>query len=835
MRLLVPAVLLAIAPCAFAEGPLRAIVRVEPGVFGQQPSSDATFARRGLSADTQRILFTSSADNLVAGGGRGRAQVYLADRAAGQLTLVSRGFDGSPGNAASVAPAISADGSHVAFVSTASNLVAGDDAGTSDLFVVRLSDGFVRRIEAPVEISYPHTRFVYAPVLSGNGDRVLFAAGSGSISRYALYAADTATGALTRLTPPLIVNEPVYSVGDFTLSRDGTTAAFRFTYPTAQSAPLTQYGVYALALAGGSPELVTRDGAGEPLGAAATQVELSADAARVAFITPVDGFVSGDGNGQADVIVRDRTTGVNRHGSLLPGEVSGNRETTGLALSPDGTRVAFTSNADNTPAGAYGSTYVRELDGAGTTLLRSALSPIWIAFSGNGDALAFDSAQAGITGGDSNGFRDVFVQTLGSGATVRASLATAGPFATVPCCLQSMAASSSGRWLGLAGMTLAGQVRRFATLDRDGAGVLPVSPPASADIYYATRIGSPDDAGRLIPFAPDFSGIIIIDPPPPPPPLQPTQPATWLVDRVTGAELGIALLPGGGWPNDYATNTVISADGRYAAFESRATDHLPGVNLQRVTQVYRRDLVTGELRLVSSAAPGLGGNADSTGAIVSPDGGHVAFFSNASDLVGGDTNAGVDIFLWDAQSGAIERVNVSSDGTPTDDPGYYGPIALCDGARSIAFVTSATGLVPSPSGTIDAYVRDRVAGTTTRISARADGTAANASTFELALSADCTTAAFVTNASNLGFANNGTYQVYARTLPDGVLRLASADVNGTAGNRPSFDPALSRDGSEALFVSNSDNWSVASGLYAGGSTVLSKSLREDDLFSDGFE
>src|SRR5437867_3098602 len=157
---------------------------------------------------------------------------------------------------------------------------------------------------------------------------------------------------------------------------------------------------------------------------------------------------------------------------------------------------------------------------------------------------------------------------------------------------------------------------------------------------------------------------------------------------------------------------------------------------------------TGTTERVSVASDGTEGNAASAGATLSADGRFVAFHSAATNLVAGDTNGTNDVFVHDRQTGITERVSVASDGTQgnkaSSDP------ALSADGRFVAFHSTASNLVAGDTnGATDVFVDDRQTGTTARVSAAAVGTEGNAASAGAALSADGRLVAFHSSATNL--------------------------------------------------------------------------------------
>ena len=111
------------------------------GALGNGDSSNPV-----LSANGRRVAFVSAASNLVAGDTSAYDDIFVRDLVSGITIRVSRGMSGAEANGHSSAPSISADGTKVAFVSRATNLVAGDTNNASDVFVVDVATGAVSRV-----------------------------------------------------------------------------------------------------------------------------------------------------------------------------------------------------------------------------------------------------------------------------------------------------------------------------------------------------------------------------------------------------------------------------------------------------------------------------------------------------------------------------------------------------------------------------------------------------------------------------------------------------------------------------------------------------------------
>ncbi|MCO4747455.1 MAG: hypothetical protein KC912_21825 [Proteobacteria bacterium] len=160
---------------------------------------------------------------------------------------------------------------------------------------------------------------------------------------------------------------------------------------------------------------------------------------------------------------------------------------------------------------------------------------------------------------------------------------------------------------------------------------------------------------------------------------------------------------------------ALSADGSVVVFHSLATNLVAG-DTNGAHDVFRHDLKTGETTRVSALASGTEGNGHAMWGDVSADGRYVAFGSRATNLLTTDVNATAwDVFRYDADTGALELVSVNSDGDQAN--GSSGdPPAMSDDGRYVAFTSASTNLPVDVANTFHVYLRDIDSGTTTRIS-----------------------------------------------------------------------------------------------------------------------
>src|SRR5262249_48515409 len=151
-------------------------------------------------------------------------------------------------------------------------------------------------------------------------------------------------------------------------------------------------------------------------------------------------------------------------------------------------------------------------------------------------------------------------------------------------------------------------------------------------------------------------------------------------------------------------NASLSADGRYVAFESTATNLVSG-DTNGASDVFLKDTVTGTLTRISTDGSGAQANGYSLAPSLSSDGRYAAFSSIASNLVSGDTNLYDDIFVKDTTTGAVVRASTDSSGVQSD---YYSlhPSISANG-RYVAFESAAANLVSGDTNNaIDVFAKD---------------------------------------------------------------------------------------------------------------------------------
>lgn len=268
-------------------------------------------------------------------------------------------------------------------------------------------------------------------------------------------------------------------------------------------------------------------------------------------------------------------------------------------------------------------------------------------------------------------------------------------------------------------------------------------------------------------------------------------------------------------------STNISADNRFVVFSSASPDLVPG-DANGFQDVFLRDRSTGVTSLVSVNSTGGPANRQSGLPVISADGRYVAFVSVASNLVPGDTNRvfdslgyliadGIDIFVRDLQTQTTTRASVSSAGAEAEFGVYNIAPAISGDGRYVAFTSLSRNLAPGDTDNfnLDVFVHDVVTGATERASVQPDGTEIiGADAFEPSMSADGRRVAFTVFDNTLSGPTptvppNLTRGVYVRDVDYGQTILVSARPDGTPATFVISDsPMISASGRYVSFA----NW-----------------------------
>ena len=254
---------------------------------------------------------------------------------------------------------------------------------------------------------------------------------------------------------------------------------------------------------------------------------------------------------------------------------------------------------------------------------------------------------------------------------------------------------------------------------------------------------------------------------------------TKLIERVSVNDAGVE-------GNSGSLISTLSADGRYVTFRSNASNLVSGDSNSR-DDIFVFDRTTKQIERVSVTDAGVQGNNTSDFPSISANGRYVSFASNANNLVSGDTNARADIFVYDRTAKKIERVNISDAGLQGNNDTYEYSSLSSDG-RYVTFSSNASNLVPGDTnGVLDIFVYDRTTKLIERVSVSAAGVQGNGNSGYSLLSGDGRYVTIFSDASNLvpGDTNGRNDRfVYDRTTK--LIEListidAAAQGNGNSG------------------------------------------------------
>jgi hypothetical protein len=442
-------------------------------------------------------------------------------------------------------------------------------------------------------------------------------------------------------------------------------------------------------------------------------------------------------------------------------------------------------------------------------------------FTGDGRRIVYETNATDIVGGDANGnARDAIAQDLFGGARSRVSLNGAGAQQAANS-LESATLSADGRYV-----FFASSAPDFVAGDTNGAvDVFRRDLATGAVVRVTTDAAGAQTTGMDgTSFSTSADGRYVVF----------ASAATTLVagdtnatfdvfrkDLTTGAvervstQIGGAQATGGD-----STRGSISADGRYVVFQSAATDLVAG-DTNGVIDIFVKDMATGFTFRVSTAGGGLQATGGGSGeARISADGRYVVFESAATNLVAGDTNGLADIFRKDLQTGAIVRVNTDSGGAQATGGASSKARISADG-RFVVFRSDATNLVAGDTNAAqDGFVKDLQTGAITRVTFNPDtATQGGAGTvFDIAISADGRFVAVDTSKDNLVAGDTGFEDMF-------IYDTQRAAINaGVANGGKVVSLAVGTRGGDLLDVywgdgSNSVNRAVTSRADATLSTL----------------
>jgi Tol biopolymer transport system component len=277
-------------------------------------------------------------------------------------------------------------------------------------------------------------------------------------------------------------------------------------------------------------------------------------------------------------------------------------------------------------------------------------------------------------------------------------------------------------------------------------------------------------------------------------------------DRTTGTTHCVSINSNGHDANQDSNASSISADGRWIAFDSAATN-LSGDKCDNgFHHIFVRDRTSDKIICASVRTNGDDGNGDSFDPSISADGRFVVFHSTATNLSTRCDNGNSHIFRHDLDTGETICVSVNTEGEQGDGNSFLARVSA-DG-RFVAFQSNPTNVTARCSnGFTHIYVRDTVEQRTTCASVDKNGNQGNNDSGQPSISSDGRFVAFSSAASNLGnkHCQSGKVQVLIRDRANETTSCASVGPKKVDGNGQSINPALAADGTLVVFESEASN------------------------------
>ncbi len=750
-----------------ADSPVQAVSLADPSILAPA-SGNSDSIGSVISADGRFVLFLSSASNLSTNDdGDGRfMDVFLRNRTNNTTTLVSVNLTGvGGGNRHSVSPVISADGRFVAFESEASNLVANDTNGVSDVFVRDLQSGTTTLLSVNNSGERAGNGASTSPLISAEGRYVAFVSAASDLAANDTNAVlDVFVRDLQRGTTTLAsVRADGTSGGNGdsdspALTPDGRWLAFSSKATNLVAGVTNNQGeIYVRDLVNGRTIWASANSA------AVMRTITNAPNRSITSFNPV---ISADGKfaafksfGAASLLLRHnlQTGTTDLLSTNAIGDASSGSDSSGPDMTPDGRFIVFSETSE--PSGAYSAVYLWDAQSGTKTLVSANLTGTIStnttsdtpAVSADGQFVAFLSDAPDLATNATDGSYQVFLRDTVSGTTRLVSVDRSG---------------------GVSGET---------------GGAIPT---ISADGRYIAFDSF--DGGYVANDNNDAYDVFVRDM---------TTDTTELISR---ANATVPSLTANGISS--VSGNSLSADGRFVAFVSRA-DNLTANDTNDDQDVFVRDLQTGTNILVSANSAG-GGSANgfSGSPVLSSNGRYVAFVSNAPNLTANKTNRNNDIFVRDLQTGTTTLISVSADGASSGSAESSLPQISSEG-RYVAFYSKAKNLVPNDqSGGGEIFWRDTLSGLTVSVT-----TNGNASTL-FSPSAD---GRYV--AARRFFPDG---QLFVWDAQARAKIYATLSATGSAGF------VLSPDGRTLIFqwFTNTDRAIIAHDLAAGTDTIIGYSL-----------
>lgn len=390
------------------------------GQAGNAASTDPA-----LSGDGQLTVFQSDASNLVANDTNGVTDIFFLDRSTGTTLRISLDSAGTQANGSSMRPEISSDGLFIVFRSDATNLVANDTNGLTDIFVHDWTLGITTRVSVDssgVESNGAST----SCDISGDGRYVVFQSAGNNLvagdtnSEDDIFLHDRQTGITTRVSVDTSGVEGNSFSKEAVISTDGSTIAFTsLASNLVANDTNTQIDAFVHERLTGQTERVSLKSGGAQAFGNSEHPGLSADGSVVVFTSDSLSIVPGGRNSVEDVYTHDRNTAITERVSVNSQGVAGVFWSWKGTISDDGRYVAFESFATDLVTQDFNlmaDVFLHDRILGMTTNLSFSRSAIQgnrgsanPAISADGSVILFDDFSANLAVGDTNGTHDIFI------------------------------------------------------------------------------------------------------------------------------------------------------------------------------------------------------------------------------------------------------------------------------------------------------------------------------------------------------------------------------------------------------------------------------------------
>lgn len=359
-----------------------------------------------LTEDGTAVAFESQASNLVPGDTNGSYDVFVHDRLDATTVRVSVGSRGEQADGSSFGGSLSGDGRRVVFRSEATNLVRNDTNEASDVFVHDLDTGATTRVSVS-SAGEQGEGGSWDPVISADGRYVVFNSEATNLATgprgAGVYVHDLETGSTDWVGPGRSAS----------VSGDGASIVLLSDAALAPEDDNGATDVYVHDRGTGKMELVSVSTTGTSGNGWCTEAPaINEDGRFVVFTSSSSDLVADDANAASDVFLRDRQTSTTIMVSVTGGEQLGDSRSDRYAISNDGTRITFTTTSFRLfPPSATGGVYIHERPENETSPVRGT-SPacLWPALSGDGQVVAFATTDSSAISEDT---QQVVLEVLG--------------------------------------------------------------------------------------------------------------------------------------------------------------------------------------------------------------------------------------------------------------------------------------------------------------------------------------------------------------------------------------------------------------------------------------